>query len=122
MLGAPLALIRKRREAGGRAVARELLGDVAGRAVVLVDDEIATGGTILSATQLALERGARSVAVAATHGIFATDALARLEASAVERIAVTDTFPVPRGARKLETIPIAPILAAAVRELRRGRS
>jgi ribose-phosphate pyrophosphokinase len=114
-LGAPLVLIRKRREAG-RALARELLGEAAGRSVVIVDDEIATGGTILQATELILQRGATSVAVAATHGIFTGDALARLEATPVARILVTDTF-AQRSSPKLETVPIAPILAAAIREL-----
>jgi ribose-phosphate pyrophosphokinase len=118
-LGVPLALIRKRREAGGRAIACELLGEVAGRTLVLVDDEIATGGTILSAAELALEQGCQSVVVAATHGVFAGDALARLEASSVERIAVTDALPVPRGTPKLEIVPIAPLLAAAIRERQR---
>jgi ribose-phosphate pyrophosphokinase len=113
-LGVPLALIRKRREKG-RAVACELLGEVAGRTLVLVDDEIATGGTILSATELALKKGSRSVVVAATHGVFAGDALACLEASAVDRIVVTDTFPAPRASPKLATVSIAPILAAAIR-------
>jgi ribose-phosphate pyrophosphokinase len=118
-LGAPLSLIRKRREADGRAIAFELLGEVSERSVVLADDEIATGGTILSATELALREGCRSVAVAATHAIFAGDALRRLEESRVERIAVTDTLPTPRGSPKLEIVPVAPLMAEALRELQR---
>jgi ribose-phosphate pyrophosphokinase len=113
-LGAPLVLIRKRREAG-RALARELIGEVAGKNVAIVDDEIATGGTILQATELLVRQGATSVAVVATHGIFAGDALARLEASLLSRIVVTDTFP-RRSSPRLETLPVAPILAAGIRE------
>lgn len=89
-LGAPLALFRKERTAGG--VKSELLGEVTGRSVVIVDDEIATGATVVAAARLALERGARSVSAAATHAVFAGDALARLAAAGVDRVLVSDTI------------------------------
>jgi ribose-phosphate pyrophosphokinase len=115
-LGAPLVIMRKRREKE-RTVTIDLLGDVAGRTLLLVDDEIATGATILSAATAARRAGARAVVAAATHGVFAGDALARLESSPVERIAVTDSLPGPGEASsaKLEVVSIIEPLARALR-------
>jgi ribose-phosphate pyrophosphokinase len=113
--------MRKRREAG-RTATLELLGDLRGRTLLIVDDEIATGGTILSAASMALERGARAVVAAATHPVFAGDALARLEASPVERILVTDTVPLrpEQRSRKVEVASIVRTLAGALRGLQGG--
>jgi ribose-phosphate pyrophosphokinase len=115
-LGAPFVLLRKRRRAE-ETVVLDLLGEVRDRTLLLVDDEIATGGTILSAAALALEKGARAVAAAATHPVFAGDALARLLESPLERIVVTDTLPLAseRHASKLEVVSIVPTLASALR-------
>jgi ribose-phosphate pyrophosphokinase len=115
-LGAPLALFRKERTAGG--VKSELLGEVTGRSVVIVDDEIATGATVVAAARLALERGARSVSAAATHAVFAGDALAKLAAAGVQRVLVSDTIECRPGAGPaVEVASIAPDLADALRPL-----
>src|SRR5437870_5026221 len=68
-----------------------LLGDVAGRDAILVDDFVATGGTLVEAAERLVERGARSVIAAATHGLFSGDAPAKVAASPIERVIVTDT-------------------------------
>src|SRR2546423_4538445 len=68
-----------------------LLGDVAGRDAVLVDDFVASGGTLVEAAERLVERGARSVIAAAAHGPFSRDAAAELAASPIERVIVTDT-------------------------------
>jgi ribose-phosphate pyrophosphokinase len=121
LLHAPLALMRKRREAG-RTAALELLGDVRGRTLLIIDDEIATGGTILSGASMALEGGARAVVAAATHAVFAADALTRLETSPLERILVTDTVPLrpEQRSRKVEVASIVQTLADALRGSQRG--
>jgi ribose-phosphate pyrophosphokinase len=111
-LGAPLVLFRKRRQ--GREVSCELLGEVRGRSLVIVDDEIASGGTMIAAARLALERGARCVRAVATHAVFAGDALRELEKAGFERVLVTDTFeshPTPC----LEVVSVAAQLADALR-------
>jgi ribose-phosphate pyrophosphokinase len=113
-LGAPLLLFRKTRR--GAQVESECLGDVAGRDLVIFDDEIATGSTVLNAAMLARERGARSVAAAATHAVFAGDVLERLARGGVERVLVSDTIPcqaAPAGL-KLEVASVVPDLAAAL--------
>lgn len=112
-LGVPLVLFRKQRR--GREVTSELLGEVANRSVVIFDDEIATGGTMIAAARIALEKRARSVCVAATHAVFAGDVLAQLARGGIERVLVSDTIPVREGgAGKLEVVSVVPALAEAL--------
>lgn len=115
MLGCPLALVRKRRR-GEHVEGLELLGAVRGSAAVIVDDEIATGGTIESAATLALQNGATEVNVVATHAVLVESALARLERARLRRVLVTDTLPWPPGARseRLEMVSVAPLIASAL--------
>jgi ribose-phosphate pyrophosphokinase len=110
-LGCPVALVTKERTPE-RVVVRSLAGDVRDRAAVLFDDEIATGSTLVAAAEVVLARGARSVCAAATHGVFAGDALERLERSPLERILVADTIPLRSTSPRLEVVSIAGELAA----------
>ena len=113
-LGAPLVLFRKQRR--GAQVESECMGEVAGRSVVIFDDEIATGSTVLKAAAIARERGARSVSAAATHGVLAGDVLERFARAGIERVLLSDTVPVqsaPAGI-KLEVASVVPDLAAAL--------
>ena len=113
-LAAPLALVSKRRTEAGVA-SSDLMGEVAGCDALLIDDEIATGATLVSATELLLARGAREVRVAATHPVFAGEGLARLEAAPIARILTTDTLPgTAEPSSKLEIVSVAPILASAL--------
>ena len=113
MLGVPLILFRKQRR--GSEVTSELLGEVAGRSVVIFDDEIATGGTMIAAARVALERHARAVCAVATHAVLAGDVLARLARVGLERVLVTDTVPGrERGHAKLEVVSVVPELAEAL--------
>src|SRR6476620_6456673 len=96
-----------------------LLGDVAGRDAVLVDDFVASGGTLVEAAERLVERGARSVIAAATHGLFSGDAAAKLAASPIERVIVTDTVenqPHPLGA-KVEIVSVAGLFAEAIKRV-----
>jgi ribose-phosphate pyrophosphokinase len=102
-----------------------LVGDVAGRTVLLVDDLISSGTTLARCAQACLERGAEAVYAVATHGAFVADANDKLSSPAVERIVVTDTIPPvrvqhPELQNKLEVVPTAPLFAAAIRCMHEG--
>jgi ribose-phosphate pyrophosphokinase len=119
-LGAGFALVDKARPGHGEEVeVTDLIGDVSGRDAVIVDDFIASGGTLVEAASKLVERGARSVWAAATHALFSGDADARLTASPIERVIVTDTVetqPVPLGP-KVEVVSVAPLFAEAIRRI-----
>ncbi len=117
-LGTDLALVHKRRPRGkaNTVEAREVVGDVEGRRCVIIDDMIDTAGTICAAADLLLERGATEVWAMATHGILSEPATDRLKASAVSRVVVTNTLPIPehRQMDKLEVLSVASIIADAI--------
>jgi ribose-phosphate pyrophosphokinase len=119
-LGAGFALADKARPGHGEEVEfLDLIGDVSGRDAVLVDDFIATGGTLIEAAEALVERGARSVWAAATHGLFSGDAAERLTESPIERVIVTDTVetqPFPLGP-KVRVVSVAPLFAEAIRRI-----
>ncbi len=85
-------------------------GDVTGKNVLIVDDMITTGGTIMQAAQLMFDHGARSVRVAATHCVFAEGALEALEGSLIEQVTVTNTLPQKASSDKLKIVNIAPFI------------
>jgi len=118
-LGAPIAILHKRRDPTRHNVAETLdvIGDVEGRTAVLIDDMIDTAGTIVGAAALLKERGAERVIACATHPIFSGPAVERLDASVIERVVVTNTIPLPADLHmdKLVVLSIAPILASALR-------
>ena len=121
VLGAPLAIIHKRRDPDVPNQVRvfEVVGDVKDRVCVVVDDMIDTGGTIVKAAETLFENGAQDVIVAATHGILSDPARDRLQQSQISEVVVTDTLPIPpeRQFDKLTVLSIAPILATAINEV-----
>lgn len=121
VLGAPLAIIHKRRDPDVPNQVRvfEVVGDVKDRVCVVVDDMIDTGGTIAKAAETLFENGAKDVIVAATHGILSDPAKDRLQQSRISEVVVTDTLPIPeeRQFEKLTVLSIAPILAKAINEV-----
>ncbi len=118
-VGAPIAILHKRRDPDQHnvSVSLDVIGDVEGRTAILVDDMIDTAGTICGAADLLMERGAARVVALATHPLFSGPAAQRLEASAIEKVVVTNTIPIPEARRsdKLVVLSIAPILASALR-------
>ncbi|MEO3977575.1 ribose-phosphate diphosphokinase [Streptomyces sp. CAU 1734] len=120
-LGAPLAIVHKRRDkdVAHQVTAHEVVGEVKDRVCVLVDDMIDTGGTICAAADALFAQGARDVIVAATHGVLSGPAADRLKNSAVSEFVFTDTLPVPGalGLDKITVLPIAPLIAGAAREV-----
>jgi ribose-phosphate pyrophosphokinase len=120
-LGAPLAIIHKRRDpmVANQVSVHEIVGDVKGRVCLLVDDLIDTGRTIVKAAEALHAAGALGVVVAATHAVFSEPAVELLQSEAIASVVVTDTLPVPPEKRfeTLTVLPIAPLLARAIREV-----
>lgn len=119
--GCPLAFVHKTRDTTrpNVAVANRVVGDVAGKQCVLVDDMIDTAGTISEAVKVVMNAGASSVIVAATHGILSDPAAQRLYECGAQEVIVTDTLPIAPEKRfdNLTILPIAPLLARAIREV-----
>ena len=119
--GCPLAFIHKTRDttAPGQVVANRVVGEVAGRVCVIVDDEIQTGGTVCKAADLLYAAGAADVVVTATHGVLPDPAAERLKNSRISEVVVTNTLPLPpeKQIDKLAVLSIAPLLARAIREV-----
>ena len=116
--GADLAFCYKRRPKGTTNVseATEVIGEVKGRLCVLTDDMIDTAGTITSAADLLLERGATEVWAMATHGVLSGPAIDRLKNSRLERVVLTNTLPLPpeKQIPQIEVLSIAPLIAEAL--------
>jgi ribose-phosphate pyrophosphokinase len=125
MLGLPVAAGSKRRLADDRVVIDAIVGDVKGRHAIIVDDEIANGGTIIEIIQRLRKRGARRMTVVCTHGLFTGTAVARLGSEPdVDEIVSTDTVPIPPEKRlgHMRVLSVAPLLAEAIRRIHVGES
>lgn len=127
-LNAPLAFIEKRRVANdAKAEALTLIGSVENRDVIIVDDEIDTGGSIVSAVKMVKENNARKVYVVYVHSILSANAPQLLAALPVEQFITTDTIPIPpekavHFGNRLKVISVAPLLADVIRRANEGRS
>ncbi len=120
-LRTPLAIIHKRRDpdVANKVRIHEVVGEVAGRTCLLVDDMIDTAGTITQATEALIEGGAERVICAATHAVLSGPAVDRLKNSQIGEVVVTNTLPIPeeRQFDKLTVLSIAPLIARAVHEV-----
>ena len=118
-----LAIIDKRRISGDTTVIEHIIGDVKGRDVVLVDDMVSTGGSIVDAARIVKDKGANSVFIVATHAVLAGKAVERLNNAEVEKILFADTIPLPEAhVARLETVSIAQLLARAIDRIHRSES
>jgi ribose-phosphate pyrophosphokinase len=117
-IGADLAILNKERPAQQVAEIGYVIGDVAGKTAVLVDDIIDTAGTLKAAAHTVHEAGARRVYAAATHGVFSGDAWKNLAAAEFEQIVVTDTIPLPPGAPdNVRVLSCADLLTNSIRQI-----
>lgn len=113
---APLAIIDKRRQTHNVAEVMNLIGDVAGKTAVMVDDMIDTAGTISEGARLLREKGARQIYACATHALFSPPAITRLSSGVLEEVIVTNTIPVPEDKRfpELTVLTVANVLGEAI--------
>ena len=121
----PLAIVDKRRHGDDeQPQAVHLIGDVAGKIALIVDDEIASAGTVVEAARFVRARGAAAVEAAAVHGILSGRAVERLAQSPLRSVVVTDSVPVPPEKRsdQLTVLSVAPLFAAAIKAIHHGDS
>ena len=120
-LGCPLAIIHKRRDpdVANRVKILEVVGEVAGRTCIIVDDMIDTGSTIANSAETLFEQGAAQVIVTATHGVLSGPAVDLLKNSRISEVIVTNTLPIPAEKQfdKLTVLSIAPLIARAITEV-----
>lgn len=119
-LNTPLAIIEKRRLGNtDEAQTLTVIGDVAGRPVLLVDDEVDTGGSITSAADTLLEHGAKEIYACCTHGILSGPAVERIANSPIAEMVVTDSIPVPQSKRidKVIVLSLASLIGEAIHRI-----
>ncbi|MBW2461711.1 MAG: ribose-phosphate pyrophosphokinase [Deltaproteobacteria bacterium] len=124
-LNADLAIIDKRREKANVSEIMHIIGEVEGRDCVILDDMIDTAGTMSNAAHVLMEKGAKSVSAAATHGILSGPAVERIVNSPLTEVIVTDTMPLPEAARasgKFKVLSVARLLGEAIKRIHNSDS
>jgi ribose-phosphate pyrophosphokinase len=124
-LGAPIAMIDKRRERAGEVAEMNIIGDVAGRFAVIVDDMVDTAGTLTKAAQAVVDAGATGVAAICTHPVLSGPAVDRISDSVLHSLIVSDSIPLRENAKacsKIRVASVGPLLGEAVRRVHTGDS
>jgi ribose-phosphate pyrophosphokinase len=124
-LGASLAIIDKRRGGPNETEVLNVVGDVEGKNVLILDDIIDTAGTLVQAEEALRKQGARRTFAAAVHPVFSGPARQRIEASKLETLFVTNTIPLDdsmRDCRKIHSLSVAPLLGEAIQRIHQGAS
>lgn len=117
---APLAIVDKRRERPGESEVMNIIGDVSGRLCILVDDIVDSAGTLCNAAAALKQSGAKAVTAYASHGVLSGGAVARVGASALEELVITDSIMATEAvcvSQKIRTLSIAPLLAEAMHRI-----
>ncbi len=124
--GEPLAIVEKRRFGNsGRSESVTVIGDVKGRKVILVDDEVDTGGSLVSAAETLLNQGATSVSAAVTHPVLSGGPGGPLQNSVLDQIVVSDTLPIHNkhtDGMNIKVVSVAPLLGEAIKRIHYNRS
>lgn len=121
-LGTDFVICDKYRTSANQIAELNVIGDVEGKNVVLVDDMIDTGGTIVKAAEVMMEKGALSVRALCTHPILSGDAYEKIEASQLVELVVTDTLPLKQQSDKIKVLSVAPLFATAIRNTYENKS
>jgi ribose-phosphate pyrophosphokinase len=124
-IGAPLAIVDKRRERANESEVMNIIGDVHGRSCILVDDIVDSGGTLCNAAEARLEEGATDVCAYITHGVLSGGAVARITASKLKELVITDSIQATeavRVSRNIRVLSIAPLIGEAAGRTSREES
>ena len=124
-LGCTLAVIDKRRTGPNVAEVMHLVGDVKGKAAIILDDMIDTAGTLTQAARALKDHGAKSIHACATHGVLSGPAMDRINESPIEEVLITDTIPLRDGGSKttkVKVLSVAELLAEAIRRIHEDES
>ena len=115
----PWAIVNKMRDKPDRSEVTHVIGEVAGKRAIMIDDVIATGGTLVNAAERLVEHGATEVRAAATHGEFSGSAYEKIHDSHITEVVVTDTLPLKRDRphSKIRTLQVAPIIASTIKNV-----
>jgi len=114
LLETTLAIVDKRREKANVAEAMHVIGDVAGKKVILIDDMIDTAGTLTQAAKACIENGATEVYASAAHGVLSGPAIERILESPLKKVIITDSIPFQKEVSKIEVLSVAPLFAEAI--------
>jgi ribose-phosphate pyrophosphokinase len=126
LLNADLAFIDKRRQSATNVAMTNIVGDIDGKTILMIDDMITTGGTIAEASKILKEHGAGKIYVAATHGVFAGQAIEKLAKSPIDRLIITDTIPATERLAplkdRLTILTVAPLMGDAIKHIHLNQS
>jgi ribose-phosphate pyrophosphokinase len=121
-VGAKLAIIDKRRPAPNVAEVLHVIGEVKGKDVVILDDMVDTGGTLVQGVEALRQEGAKRIYAACTHPVLSGKAIEKIEGSDIEKLIVTNTIPLPKNSQKIEVLSVAELFGEAIRRINEGSS
>jgi ribose-phosphate pyrophosphokinase len=121
-LGTEMVIVDKRRERANESEVMNIIGDVNGKDVVLVDDMIDTAGTIVKAAKVLKQKGATSVMACCTHAVLSGPAYERIENGELDELVVSDTIPLKQESSKIKVLSVAPIFAEVIRRVYHNES
>ncbi|EMI4814990.1 ribose-phosphate pyrophosphokinase [Campylobacter upsaliensis] len=121
-LGLDIIIVDKRRERANESEVMNIIGDVNGKDVVLVDDIIDTAGTIVKAAKALKEKGANSVMACCTHAVLSGEAYERIAKGNLDELVITDTIPLKKEHEKIKVLSVAPIFAEVIRRVYHNES
>lgn len=123
-LDASLAVIDKRRTGANKAEVLNVVGKVKGKQILIVDDMIDTGGTLIAAVRALIKKGVQEIYVSATHPILSGNAYEMIESSSLKELVVTDTIPLKQeeAKTKIKVLSVAPLLGEAIKRIHENRS
>jgi len=116
-LGLDMVIVDKRREKANVSEVMNIIGDVKGKDVILIDDMVDTAGTMVKAAAALKERGATSVRAFATHGVLSGPAIERIKNSVLEELIITDTIPFNKECKKIRVLKTAKLFAEVIRRI-----
>ncbi len=124
VLNSPFAIVDKQRQSAKKTKVMNVIGDIKDKNVVIVDDLISTGGSLVEAANALRANGAKDVYAAIVHPVLADPAVERIKKSILKEVIVTDSIPIPKNRKtsKIKVLSVAPLLAETIRRIHQNRS